>query len=103
MSSKLVKENIANRPMRYEDVQVGVLNPPDKMPSVTVYSGRDGRIRYNNMQHDLYVRQKKAKPPEKKTPKIIKILIGLAVVTGLIVYRKKIANFFKNIFKKNDS
>ena len=103
MSSKLVKENIANRPMHYEEVQMGIIHPPDKMPVATVYSAREGRMRYNHMQHDLYEGQKKAKPPQKKTPKIIKILLGIAAITGLIVFRKKIYNFFKDIFKKPET
>jgi hypothetical protein len=98
-----VKENAANRPMHYDNVQMGIIHPPDKMPVVTVYSAREGRMRYNKMQHDLYEGQKKAKPPEKKSPKIIKVLLGIATLAGLFIYRKKIYNFFKEIFKKAET
>ena len=78
---KIYTENPANSPMHYGDFTVGKITPPDSIPKYRLYSYAEGEQRYNEIQHDLYVGAKKAKPHRKKgIPLILKILGGLAVI-----------------------
>lgn len=94
-------DNPANKSMHYGTLNVGVLNPPDRLPKVQLYSYREGERIYNQMQHDLYQGQKHAKPPEKhKFPTILKIITGAVIISSVLVFPKNILKSIKNIFKK---
>lgn len=101
MVEKLQTENPLNKQMHYgKPLNVGILNPPDKLPKVVVYSESEANRRYNNIQHDLYIDQKNAPAYKKKKgfPAILKILGGLAAAASLIIFRKDIIKYFKKLF-----
>ena len=90
---KIYVENPANKHMHYGDYTVGALNPPDYIPKYRIYSYTEGEKIYNEIQHDLYVESKKAKPYRKKGfPLVLKILGAIAalgaVITGILKLRK---------------
>ena len=101
MVDKLQTDNSANKHMHYEKpLNVGILNPPDRLPKVVVYSKADADFRYKVMQNDIYESYKKAaEPPKKGFPTILKIIGGVVATTGAIIFRKDIAKFFKRLFR----
>lgn len=94
-------DNPANKAMHYGNPNMGVLNPPDHLPKVQLYSWKEGDRIYNQMQQDLYQSSKHARPPKRhKFPMILKILFGGAFISFAIANRKNIFNFIKKPFKK---
>ncbi len=95
-------DNPANKSMHYGNINVGVLTPPNKLPKVELYSAKKANEEYNQMQRDLFINQQKAKPPHdrKKFPTILKILGGVTLISSVILFKKQVWNFIKNIFKK---
>ena len=95
-------ENPANKALHYGNVNVGILTPPNKLPQVELYSSKKANQEYNQMQYDLFVKQKQAKPPQyrKKFPTILKIIGGVAIISCAIIFKKSIIKFIKNIFSK---
>ncbi len=92
-------DNPANKSMHYGNHSVGILNPPNKLPKCVLYSAREGDKMFNQMEHDLYVGQKKAKPPERhKFPLILKIAGAIAILGGIVFSGKGILSGIKNIF-----
>ena len=82
---KIYTENPANSPMHYGDFTVGKITPPDYIPKYRLYSYAEGEQSYNEIQHDLYVGAKKAKPKQRKSsPLILKILGGIAVIGAAV-------------------
>lgn len=92
-------DNPANKSMHYGNHRVGLLNPPDKLPKTVLYSGREGDRMFNQMEHDLYVGQKHANPPERhKFPLILKIIGGATVLLSGMFCFKGIRKFVKKLF-----
>lgn len=99
---KLQIENPSNKALHYGNVYtVGVINPPDQLPKVRLYSEKEAMQVYNAMQHDLYVGQQKAKPPKssRKFPMILKILTGTVGIAAAIIFKKDIIKFVKGLLK----
>ncbi len=94
-------DNPANKIMHYGNSSVGILTPPDKFPSVQLYSYKEGERIYNQMQYDIYQKQKHAKPPEKGFPAILKIAFTGIAISSLAIFRKDITKFVKNLFKRH--
>lgn len=96
-------DNPANKYMHYGQTNVGILNPPNTLPKVQLYSFTEGIKTYNEMQQDLYIKEKKAKPynPHKSVPTILKIIFGGASVLSLVIFRKDITKYLKNLFHKH--
>ena len=87
-------DNPANKSMHYGNHSVGILNPPNRLPKCVLYSAREGDKMFN-----LYVGQKKAKPPERhKFPLILKIAGVIAILGGIVLSCKGILSGLKNIF-----
>lgn len=100
MVEKLQIDNPANKSMHYGQLNIGVLNPPDSIPKVTLYSEREADKRYHEMQFDIYEKQKHAKPPKRaKFPSILKYLGAIIGITGAVVFRKDIVKFIRKLFK----
>lgn len=100
MVEKLQIENPGNRPMHYGDHVVGVLNPPDRLPKVLVYSYMDGTRQFNSMNHDIYEAQKKAKSYNThKFPTVLKYVGGVILAATALIFHKDIFKWIKNIFK----
>lgn len=95
-------DNPANKTMHYGSTNVGILTPPNKLPTVELYSAKKANQEYNQMQRDLFVNQQKAKPPHdrKKFPTILKLIGGVTVISSIVLFKKQIFKFIKNIFKK---
>lgn len=102
MEGSVYKNNPSNNSMHYNDsYTVGILNPPDKLAKKVWYSYNEGQKEYGQMQNDLYVGYKNAKPISKsKIPIIIQVATGLALVLLGICNYKKIGSFFSKLFKK---
>lgn len=101
MVDKLQTDNSVNKHMHYEKpLNVGILNPPDRLPKVVVYSKADADYRYKVMQNDIYESYKQAsEPPKKGFPTILKIAGGLIITAGAIIFRKDISKFIKKLFR----
>ncbi len=101
MVDKLQADNPANKHMHYEKpLNVGVLNPPDRLPKVVVYSKADADYRYKTMQNDIYISYKNAtEPPKKGFPTILKIVGGLLLTAGAVIFRRDITKFLKKMFR----
>jgi len=100
---KLQIDNPSNKALHYGDVYtVGIINPPDKLPKVRLYSEKEAMQVYDSMQYDLYISQQKAKPPKskRKFPLILKITGGTIGLAGAVIFRKDILKFFKGLFRK---
>ncbi len=98
MVDKLQVDNPANKQMHYGQTSVGILTPPDRLPKVLVYSGIEAQKRYDDMQHDLYVSEKKAKKYEKRGfPTILKYLGVGIIAAGIIKCRKDIIKGLKKL------
>ena len=81
---KIYAQNPANSVMHYGDFTVGQVKPPDYIPKYRLYSYAEGEQRYNEIQHDLYIGAKKAKPKQKDGfPPILKVLGIIAVIAGV--------------------
>ena len=102
MVERLQIDNPANKHMHYDTrTPVGVITPPDKLPSVVVYSTIEGEKIFNQMEHDLYVGRKNAKKLNTyKFPQVLKIFGGIALAAGAIIFRKDIGKFLKKLFCK---
>ena len=100
--SKLQVENPLNQPMHYGyKPEVGVVQAPDKLPTKYLYSGYEQSQIYDGMLRDLYISQKKAPPKSRKTPKIIKIALGLIAARVLYaVVKPPVANAVRRIFHR---
>lgn len=95
-------DNPANKSMHYGSSNVGILNPPNKLPQVVLYSPKQANYEYNQMQYDIYQKQKQAKPPNPhKFPTILKIVGGLAATAGILIFKKDIMKFIKGLFKRS--
>ena len=91
-------DHVSNPNMHYKTTNVGILNPPDKLPKKTVYSYAEGQRMYNEMQNDIYDNYKKANPPKKKFPLVLKILGAITALGVLFATRKSILQFVKGLF-----
>lgn len=94
-------DNQANKHMHYGDKPpIGIVNAPDKLPKKVLYSNAEANKIYNQMQHDIYEKQKHTKAPKKgKFPMILKIILGIIGIGAAIRFRKNIGNRIKKIFK----
>lgn len=95
-------DNPANKSMHYGDeVFVKNLKMPDKLPSKTLYSDREAEQRFNQIQADIFEKQKHAKPKEvTKFPMILKILLLGSSALALLFKGKSIFKGLKNIFTR---
>jgi hypothetical protein len=98
-------ENPANRAMHYGDKPpVGVIKAPERLPKKVVYSNAEANKSFNQIQYDIYMDEKNARPRKIKFPAILKILIGASAIAGIVLCRKEIGSFIhkylKNPFKK---
>ncbi|MBP3821767.1 hypothetical protein J6G99_09025 [bacterium] len=91
MTDKVEVFNPANKAMHYGDYKVGVLNPPNKIPQIsTLSSYKESQEKYNRIQQDLYISQKKAKPMEKRGfPLILKIMGAILIIAGVLKFGLK--------------
>lgn len=94
-------DNPANKAMHYGSPNVGILNPPDKLPTVTLYSPTEAEKQYNKMQYDIYDKQQHTKAPDKhKFPKILKILGGIIGIGTVLIFGKNLLKYAKGLFKR---
>ena len=101
MVDKLQVDNPANKSMHYGQTSVGILTPPNSLPKANVYSGIEAQKRYDEMQQDLFLSEKKAKKYEKKGfPTILKIIGGGALIAGTLAYRRKIWKGIKKLLHR---
>lgn len=102
MEGKLQVENPLNKPMHYgnDGPRVGVVPTPGYLPMPKIYSGSDCLNQYNQMQKDLYISQKTARPKKKGAPKIIKILFGAFAAYILCALAKPSLTKFFGKFKR---
>ncbi len=85
VEEKLRVENPANRSMYYDQKPlVGVIVPPDYLPSKKLYSYFDGLILFNKLDYDTYELQKNVKNTKGKFPPILKFFGGI-VIGGLLL------------------
>lgn len=104
--------NPANNNMHYGDKpSVGLISAPDKLPNRVLYTNAQANREYNDIQYDIYQTQKEhdrmiKKPKSKKA--WIGIIVGVALLTTAIIFRKKISSAatsvfgkIKNLFKKH--
>lgn len=95
-------DNPANKSMHYGRTNVGILNPPNKLPNVVLFSPQQANYEYDQMQYDIYQKQKHAKPPTpQEFPTILKIIGGMAAAGGILIFKKDIIKYLKGLFKKN--
>ena len=79
--------------MKNPDLHVGVITPPDKHYKPVLYSDREASAKFNEMNADIYAKQKRLDFEDtKKTPKSVKY-IGIA--SGLAMLGYGIKCFFK--------
>ncbi len=95
-------ENPANKSMHYGDeVFAKNLSMPDKLPKKMLYSDREAEQRYNEIQADIFQKQKKAKPKEVvKFPMVLKILLGVGATLALLFKGKTIFNWAKDVLTR---
>lgn len=84
VNNNLRVENPSNAPMHYNNVNLGVLVPPDNVPIKNFYSYFDGVRLYNKLDYDSYVLQQQVKPNKGKFPPVLKVLGGLLATSALI-------------------
>ena len=98
-------DNPANKQMSYgkDRKPVGVIPVPQTLPKKTIYTGAEAMKQYNELQRDLYMSEKAAKKkPIHKFPTIMKILLGFAGISGLIIFRKNISKMIRNLFRRKN-
>ena len=95
-------DNPANKSMHYGDqVFAKDLTMPDKLPTKTLYSDREAEQRYNQIQADIFQKQKKAKPKEIiKFPMILKILLGVGGTLAVLFKGKTIFKWVKDVLTR---
>lgn len=80
----VVKENIANKPMHYPPYVLGVIPAPDYHLEPELYSHFKATKEFNQISNDIYVKQQKEKPADrKKTPVGVWCTFGAAALFGL--------------------
>ncbi len=98
MVEKLQTDNPLNNPMHYGEHQIGVLNPPDKLPGVELYSYQKTLQNYSQLQSDIYQKRKKSDPLNKRKFPTGLTIVGAVLLTG-VIFRKNISKLFKRFFK----
>lgn len=91
MADKLQVENPANAQMHYGNNNlIGVLVPPDRIQSTTLYSFKEGRELFNTLNKDIYQSQKHATAKKRGTPLGVKILLGIGAAILSFKFIKKL-------------
>lgn len=84
-----VQSNNVNVHMKLPDLKVGVLTPPDSHYKPVLYSDREASAKFQEMNADIYLKQKKLDFEDtKKTPKSVKAL-GIAGVLTMLAFGVK--------------
>ena len=98
-------DNPANKHMHNGDLPVvKIISAPGFLPKRYLYSDYEAQKRYNQMQMDIYETQKNTKSPDRhKFPTVLKILLAAGTVAFGFIFRKDLAKFVKNLFKKPTS
>lgn len=94
-------DNPANNHMHYgTKPPVGTISAPDRLPKKVVYSAKEAKQIYNQMQYDIYEKAAHTKKPDKrKFPTVLKILFGTIAAATALIFGKDIIKFIKKIFK----
>ena len=80
-----------NQHMKNSPLNVGVITPPDRFYKPVLYSEPLASQAFNQLDHDIYESVKKSKNlNEKKTPKSVLILLGIASIALSIPFLKKL-------------
>ena len=93
VDSNFYVANPANNPMHYGDKpRVGVIDFPDKLPVRRPYNYFDAQALYRNLTQDMWIKEEHANPErvKKGVPTIIKIAIGLALLSLPFYALKKV-------------
>lgn len=98
MAEKLQIDNPLNKSMHYGEHYAGVLNPPDKLPSVELYSYQKTAQNYSQLQSDIYQKRKCVEPLNKRKFPTVLTILGTVLLTG-VIFRKNISKLFKKVFK----
>ena len=84
-----VPNNSVNLNMKNPDLHVGVITPPDSHYKPVLYSDREASAKFNEMNADIYSKQKKLDFEDTKdTPKSVKY-IGAAGGIAALAYAVK--------------
>jgi len=76
--------------MKNPPLNMGVIIPPDAHYKPILYSDIKATAQFNQLNRDIYTSAQKSKNiRERKTPLSIKILAGIAAITGAIIIFKK--------------
>lgn len=94
-------DNPANYHMHYgTNPPVGTIGAPDKLPKKVLYSPREAKRVYEQMQCDIYQKAVHTKKPDKrKFPTVLKIILGTITAASILIFRKDIVKFCKNFSK----
>ncbi len=80
----VVCNDSVNSHMKNPTLHVGVLNVPDSHPNVVLYNPRQAERDFQQMEIDIYEgRNKYSYLDNKKTPKPVLVILGLAGSFGL--------------------
>jgi hypothetical protein len=93
--------NPANNSMHYGDKPaIGIIVPPDKLPSKILFSAMDELKRYKQVESDLYQAQSAATPKKKGFPMVLKIALStFGIWLAYTVLKPSIVNLFKKVFR----
>ena len=87
----VVKENPANKPMKYEAYVLGQIVAPDSHPVPELYSHIKASKQFNGIMNDIYEGSKKEDALDrKKTPASVYCILGLASILGVIAFARKL-------------
>lgn len=92
--------NNSNNNIVVNDKRIAILDTPGKVPSQEVYSYAKTQQMHRQVEQDVYQSGDLIKAPQKKFPKVLKILGGILGISALVIFRKNIYNAIKGIFKK---
>lgn len=91
----VVKSNDANKPMLYPPYTIGNVIPPDEIYNPRLFSHWEATKKYNQIDQDIYVAKKHAKPADlNKTPKsviwggIVAGVLGICYLVKKFVFKR---------------
>ncbi len=80
----VVKENIANLPMKNPPYVLGVIQAPDYHLEPELYSHYKATKDFNQISNDIFIKKQAQKPADrKKTPAGVWCVFGTAALFGL--------------------
>ena len=102
MTEVVSVNNPVNNSMHYgQKPVVGIIVPPDKLPSKMLFSAMDELQHYKHIEADLYQGELQAKPKKKGFPQVLKFTLGtIAVWLSYVVLKQPVVDFLKKIFHR---